>query len=107
MINASDLELDMELYQDDLVKQKFLSAIQNSGAKVVDVHDHNFDPYGYTCSVILAESHAVIHTYPEYNAIYVDFFACGNDVDFNVFLTSIIEEFQPLRMEYKVIDRVI
>jgi S-adenosylmethionine decarboxylase len=39
----------------------------------------NSDMIGMSTVLILSESHASIHTYPEYDACFVDFFTCGND----------------------------
>ena len=36
-----------------------------------------FPPSGLTMVVLLSESHASIHTYPEHGACFVDLFTCG------------------------------
>lgn len=42
---------------------------------------HSFSPYGSTCVIILAQSHIIAHTWPEYRALVIDLFACGT-IDF-------------------------
>ncbi len=42
---------------------------------------HSFTPHGITCVLILAQSHLIAHTWPEYHALVIDLFVCGN-VDF-------------------------
>jgi S-adenosylmethionine decarboxylase proenzyme len=46
---------------------------------VVNNIGHQFLPFGYTFTLVLAESHLTIHTYPEYNSCYLDIFCCSPD----------------------------
>ncbi len=39
---------------------------------------HSFTPCGSTCVLILAQSHIIAHTWPEYRTLVIDLFACGN-----------------------------
>lgn len=50
-------------------------------------------PGGYSSVVLLAESHASIHTYPERSVAYLDMFSCKSlDVDMNVeFMSRIFD----------------
>ena len=52
-------------------------AVQASGATLLQTVEHVFPPNGFSMIMLLSESHASIHTYPEYNACFVDFFTCG------------------------------
>ncbi len=54
------------------------AAVKASGATLLDALEHTFPNGGFTIVMLLAESHASIHTYPEYNACFADFFTCGN-----------------------------
>ncbi len=49
-------------------------ACRASGAKVVDGISHYFTPHGVTSLLALAESHAVIHTWPEHGVWIADVF---------------------------------
>ena len=51
------------------------------GATVVSHHSHHYAPIGVTVVVILAESHLVVHTWPERNAASIDVFMCGERAD--------------------------
>ena len=42
---------------------------------------HTFTPYGSTCVLVLAQSHIIAHTWPEYHTLVIDLFACG-DINF-------------------------
>ena len=55
-------------------------ACRETGATVLSCHSHQFEPQGVTVAIILAESHATIHTYPEHGCYMADVFTCG-DVD--------------------------
>ncbi len=54
-----------------------IEASMASGATVLQSAKHIFPPHGMTMVILLSESHASIHTYPEFNACFVDLFTCG------------------------------
>ena len=43
---------------------------------IVGKLSHSFTPIGKTVVCILSESHLSIHTWPEYNMIYIDLASC-------------------------------
>ena len=55
--------------------------------------EHKFYPQGYTCVILLGESHFTIHTYPESNSAYADCFTCG-DVEPEEVLLKFAEIFE-------------
>jgi len=67
-------------------------AVQTSGASILNRTFHIFPPNGLTAVYLLSESHASIHTYPEYGACFVDLFTCGE--------TCSSEQFDRLMREY-------
>ena len=44
---------------------------------MVDVAFHEFNPFGVSGIVVIAESHLSIHTWPEYRYAALDIFTCG------------------------------
>lgn len=76
-------------------KDGLISALTNavgvSGATLLKIADYQFEPMGVTIVALLSESHASIHTYPEFQACFVDFFTCGNKCDYNKFDESFKE----------------
>jgi S-adenosylmethionine decarboxylase len=56
----------------------FTRALQNAGATVVESVSHNFPGAGLTCVLILAESHAILHTWPETGTVNIDIFSCSS-----------------------------
>lgn len=73
-----------------ILRETFVYATKLSNATILGQIDHTFKNElsignGYTCVIILSESHASIHTYPEKCACFVDLFTCGDKCDFHPF----------------------
>lgn len=60
----------------------FARAVRESGLTVVDEGFYKFSPHGFTCFLLLAESHASLHAWPEYDYCAIDLFTCelGKDL---------------------------
>lgn len=58
------------------VHAHFTDALANAGATIVQSLTHQFAGGGQTCVLILAESHAVLHTWPETGTVNLDIFSC-------------------------------
>jgi S-adenosylmethionine decarboxylase len=54
----------------------FIAALYRAGATIVEAISHAFPHSGLTCVLILRESHAVLHTWPETGTINIDIFSC-------------------------------
>jgi S-adenosylmethionine decarboxylase len=48
-----------------------------SGATIVGESYHRFEPHGVSASLLVAESHVSLHTWPEAGYAAADFFTCG------------------------------
>jgi len=55
----------------------FAQAVRESGLTVVDEGFYKFSPHGFTCFLLLAESHASLHAWPEYGYCAIDLFTCA------------------------------
>ena len=66
----------------------FSRAVKASGLTVVDEGFYKFSPHGFTCFLLLAESHASLHAWPEYGYCAVDLFTCAIGKD----LVPLIQE---------------
>ena len=62
------------------------------------------DTNGFTAIIGLAESHMSIHTWPEHDFAAVDIFMCG-EADSTTASQMIVDAFEPISYEVKVIDR--
>ena len=59
------------------VTAAFVAAMERAGATIVQESRHAFPGAGLTCALILRESHAVIHTWPETGTVNIDIFSCS------------------------------
>ena len=60
----------------EAVRAVFVAALERAGATIVETMSHGFPGAGMTCILILAESHAVLHTWPETGTVNIDVFSC-------------------------------
>jgi S-adenosylmethionine decarboxylase len=79
-------------------------AINRSGMTIVDSVVHKFDPQGITAVYVLAESHFIIHTYPEANYLSIDCYTCGKEGDPLAAIMYIVDNIEYL--DYKISDMV-
>lgn len=61
----------------DDIMAAFRGALRRAGATIVDELSHSFPETGLTCVLILSESHAVLHTWPETGTVNIDIFSCS------------------------------
>jgi S-adenosylmethionine decarboxylase len=62
----------------ETITADFVLALKSAGATIVETLPHHFPGAGLTCVLILAESHAVLHTWPETGTINLDIFSCSS-----------------------------
>jgi S-adenosylmethionine decarboxylase len=65
------------LDQVSTVRQAMLDAAHAIGATVLGENFHQFDPHGVSGTVVIAESHLSVHTWPENGYVAVDIYTCG------------------------------
>ncbi|TNE72254.1 S-adenosylmethionine decarboxylase proenzyme [bacterium] len=65
----------------DFVERVLLDGTKNAKATVISHNFHKFSPHGVSGTVVIAESHVAIHTWPEYGYAAVDIFTCGETID--------------------------
>jgi S-adenosylmethionine decarboxylase len=64
-----------------MVEDILLTATRAAKASIISHNFHKFSPHGISGTVVIAESHVAIHTWPEYNYAAVDIFTCGETID--------------------------
>ena len=62
----------------EAVVAAFVAAMKRAGASIVQAQSHAFPGAGLTCALILRESHAVLHTWPETGTVNIDIFSCSS-----------------------------
>jgi S-adenosylmethionine decarboxylase proenzyme len=79
MLYSADLVgcLGLSVLTTGQITGAFVGALKSAGATVVQTVSHNFPGAGLTCVLILAESHAVLHTWPETGTVNIDIFSCS------------------------------
>lgn len=83
----------------------FAQAVRESGLTVVDEGFYKFSPHGFTCFLLLAESHASLHAWPEYGYCAIDLFTCAIGKDMLPLLMRIKELFGADNFSLRKIDR--
>ncbi len=63
------------------VESVFAAVLGRAGATVVNSVAHVFPGAALTCVLILAESHATLHTWPETGTVNIDIFCCSTRVN--------------------------
>ena len=80
-------------------------SVRRSGATLLHPFFHQFSPQGVSGVAVIAESHFSIHTWPEYGYAAVDIFTCGEEIDSDVAVSFLKEEFAAERMQVMELKR--
>lgn len=100
-MNALGRHLLLELFDCDVdainnldaVKAALVEAAKRAHATIVDVVFHEFNPFGVSGVVVIAESHLSIHTWPEHRYAAVDIFSCGDVLKPEIAASYLVEQF--------------
>lgn len=79
------------------IEETLVLAAKKSNATVVETRFHQFNPFGVSGVVVIAESHLTIHTWPEHSYAAVDIFTCGEALQPMVASDYLIRKFQSER----------
>jgi S-adenosylmethionine decarboxylase len=103
---ANYLHCDKEELADEqsLMKVMF-EAVQKCGAQVLNYNFHFFSGHGLTMTILLSESHASIHTYPEHGKCFIDLFTCGDKCNNHLFNEALKAYLKPKKVVSKVFLR--
>jgi S-adenosylmethionine decarboxylase len=89
----------------DIVKTSMVEAAKRAQATIVDVIFHEFNPFGISGVVVIAESHLAIHTWPEYRYAAVDVFSCGETLQPEVAVEHLVEQLGAARTSVVELQR--
>jgi S-adenosylmethionine decarboxylase len=89
-----------------LLERLLLDALRRAGFNVLNCATHKFpgEQAGVTALVLLCESHAAIHTYPELEYLALDIFSCGDTDPYDV-LEQLRDQLRPTRVQARCEDR--
>jgi S-adenosylmethionine decarboxylase len=88
--------------------EQCVAAVQAAGLQPVARLFHAFaaagpEPSGFTATVLLAESHLCLHTWPELRAVTLDVYVCNFGADHSAKAEALMDRlvalFQPARVE--------
>ena len=91
-----------------------LAAVESVGLEAVAHLLHTFPgtgkgPGGVTATVLLAESHVCLHTWPEERSVTADVYVCNFSGDHSAkargLMLALVERFQPEWTEQRSLDR--
>ena len=89
----------------EMLKRDMIAAVTAVGATVLNCVSHKFSPHGVSLVLLLAESHASVHTYPEEQACFIDLFTCGRRIRVEPFAEIMAHYWQPASVNSELRER--
>jgi len=77
-----------------LVEKSMIEAAKRAKATVISSSFHHFSPFGVSGTVVIAESHLAIHTWPEYGYASIDIYTCGETIEPWVAFKYLVKKFK-------------
>jgi len=74
-------------------------------ATIVQQFFHQYSPHGISGTIVIAESHLNLHTWPEYDFAAVDVFTCGEELRPDLALEVLKSRFEALHCTIEKIKR--
>jgi len=107
MQNHLGIQIMVEMYGCDesildnpnFIEKTMLIAAEKAKATVVQQFFHQFSPFGVSGTVVIAESHINIHTWPEHHYAAVDIFTCGEDLQAEAAVEFLRESFKAKKVK--------
>jgi len=97
------------LTQADALRDLCRRVVDESGLTIVGDPFFQFEPHGVTGTVLLAESHLAIHTWPEAGFVTVDVYVCNYTTDNTAKAERVFDAleaaFKPRRTQFQAIHR--
>jgi S-adenosylmethionine decarboxylase proenzyme len=81
------------------------SILVGANATIVNSIAHHFEPTGVSVVLLLAESHASIHTWPEHGVAFVDIFTCGDHANPEAAVRALAEQLHASLSEVTTLQR--
>ncbi len=93
------------LLDGDRARELFTQAVRDSGLTIVSEGFYKFSPHGFTCFLLLAESHASLHAWPEYGYCAIDLFTCNLHMDIHPLVQKLQFLFGSRQCSVRNVDR--
>ena len=89
----------------EIVERALREVVRVCDLTLLDLNVYPFSPIGVTGVAVVAESHVMVHTWPEHGYAAVDVFTCGEQTDPEAALAPLREFFFPERVQVMEITR--
>ncbi len=89
----------------DALRATMENGVIASGATILQSAYHEFPGNGLTMVILLSESHASIHTYPEHGSCFIDLFTCGDNCSNEKFDAVLRAYLKPSSVHEKILLR--
>lgn len=90
-------------------RERCLQMVRDAGLTIMDSTFRQFEGSGFTGTVVLAESHLAIHTWPERQGLTLDIYVCNfsgdNSDKARALFRALVDHFQPTEAATHEIDR--
>jgi len=87
------------------IEDTMLKTAKKAKATIIKQFFHQFSPYGISGTVVIAESHINIHTWPEHQYAAIDIFTCSDDMDDQAAYDFLRLTFQACDSDTRTIER--
>ena len=98
-----------EMTRAEALRSVCVDAVKASGLTIVGDRFFQFEPQGVTGTILLAESHLAIHTWPESGFVTVDVYVCNYTTDNSAKADRVFRELEralkPDRTRFQAIHR--
>jgi len=90
-------------------RERCLQMVRDAGLTIMDSTFRQFEGSGFTGTVVLAESHLAIHTWPEQRGLTLDIYVCNfsgdNSEKARALFRALLDYFQPGEVARHEVDR--
>jgi S-adenosylmethionine decarboxylase len=93
------------LFDGERARTLFTNAVKSSGLTVVGEGYYQFNPHGFTCYLLLAESHASLHAWPEYGYCALDLFTCNLNLEVIPLFETLKNSFKANHSSVQMVER--
>lgn len=92
LVNLLTIEINCDVSDYIVLWHEFLTIVGRlNHVNILNSSYHIFPNDGFTGLILLAESHAAIHTFPEHKKVWCELATCGDISDLELFRTLLIE----------------
>ncbi|HME54730.1 MAG TPA: adenosylmethionine decarboxylase [Candidatus Lokiarchaeia archaeon] len=84
-----------ELNDISFLMTHFRAALESCQTIIIKMDYHEFEPEGITVIAILADSHAILHTWPETSFVMAEIFTCGKRSSSMAGIKYLLDVFKP------------